>query len=156
MVLKRGRLPPAGAWPFSRPGLSAGQSGVLRAHHSTRPVALSLPLRFPRSCAPQPPLLNRPGMGARLITYYRKKDGADTGHLELKKGAVRPPRGGCFAVLTTAAMAVAFIPCCGPVVWPYNLHLREACETGASPSARPCPRCSVALLACGHGAAAGR
>ncbi|PRW61593.1 Transcription initiation factor TFIID subunit 1 isoform C [Chlorella sorokiniana] len=45
----------------------------------------------------QPPLLNRPGMGARLITYYRKKDGADTGHLELKKvsprwrvGAVHP------------------------------------------------------------------
>lgn len=41
----------------------------------------SLPTMYPL----QPPLLNRPGMGVRLITYYRKKDGGDTGHLELKK-----------------------------------------------------------------------
>ena len=26
-------------------------------------------------------------MGAKLVTYYRKQDAADTGHLELKKGA---------------------------------------------------------------------
>lgn len=39
----------------------------------------------------QPPLLNRPGMGARLITYYRKKEAADTGHLELKKGVFCNP-----------------------------------------------------------------
>ena len=74
-------------------GLAFQPAKAVHAHHPTRSVALSLPLRFPRSCAPQPPLLNRPGMGARLITYYRKKDGADTGHLELKKGARRSLHG---------------------------------------------------------------
>lgn len=34
----------------------------------------------------QPPLLNRPGMGAKLVTYYRKQDAADTGHQKLKLG----------------------------------------------------------------------
>lgn len=52
----------------------------------------SLPIM---SC-PQPPLLNRPGMGVRLITYYRKKDGGDTGHLELKKSEHALPLGVCF------------------------------------------------------------
>jgi len=60
------------------------------ASHPNRPISTNpQPLACPHSCTPQPPLLNRPGMGARLITYYRKKDGADTGHLELKKGALR-------------------------------------------------------------------
>lgn len=37
----------------------------------------------------QPPLLNRPGMGAKLVSYYRKRDAADTGHQKLKQG--EPP-----------------------------------------------------------------
>ena len=35
----------------------------------------------------QPPLLNRPGMGAKLVTYYRKRDASDSDHQKLKQGA---------------------------------------------------------------------
>jgi len=31
-------------------------------------------------------------MGAKLVTYYRKKDATDTGHQKLKEGAL-PGRG---------------------------------------------------------------
>jgi hypothetical protein len=34
----------------------------------------------------QPPLLNRPGMGAKLVTYYRKRDPADVDFQKLKQG----------------------------------------------------------------------
>lgn len=34
----------------------------------------------------QPPLLNRPGMGAKLVTYYRKQKADDQGHQKLKQG----------------------------------------------------------------------
>jgi hypothetical protein len=34
----------------------------------------------------QPPLLNRPGMGAKLVTYYRKKDATDLEHQNLEQG----------------------------------------------------------------------
>jgi hypothetical protein len=37
----------------------------------------------------QPPLLNRPGMGAKLVTYYRKRGASDTDHQKLKQG--EPP-----------------------------------------------------------------
>ena len=37
----------------------------------------------------QPPLLNRPGMGAKLVTYYRKRDASDADHQKLKQG--EPP-----------------------------------------------------------------
>ena len=37
----------------------------------------------------QPPLLNRPGMGAKLVTYYRKRDASDADHQRLKQG--EPP-----------------------------------------------------------------
>ncbi|KAI3432621.1 hypothetical protein D9Q98_004167 [Chlorella vulgaris] len=33
----------------------------------------------------QPPLLNRPGMGAKLVTYYRKKDATDLEHQNLEQ-----------------------------------------------------------------------
>lgn len=36
----------------------------------------------------EPPLLNRPGMGLKLVTFYRKKDAADVGHRALKDAAV--------------------------------------------------------------------
>lgn len=39
-----------------------------------------------------PMLLNHPGMGARLTTYYRKKSSADQGHLALKD---RAEKSGC-------------------------------------------------------------
>lgn len=35
-----------------------------------------------------PPLLNRPGMGAKLVTYYRRKEAADTEHQKLKQGGL--------------------------------------------------------------------
>lgn len=47
------------------------------------------PARPPHLATPlQPPLLNRPGMGAKLVTYYRKRDAADTEHTKLKQGAL--------------------------------------------------------------------
>lgn len=36
----------------------------------------------------QPPLLNRPGMGAKLVTYYRKQKADDVGHQKLKQGGL--------------------------------------------------------------------
>ncbi|GAB4814111.1 hypothetical protein N2152v2_001157 [Parachlorella kessleri] len=33
-----------------------------------------------------PPLLNRPGMGAKLVTYYRKRDATDSAHQKLREG----------------------------------------------------------------------
>lgn len=45
----------------------------------------------------QPPLLNRPGMGAKLVTYYRKRDDADADFQKLKLGGWFAL--GCFEVI---------------------------------------------------------
>lgn len=36
-----------------------------------------------------PPLLNRPGMGAKMVTYYRKRDATDSEHQRLRGGRRR-------------------------------------------------------------------
>ena len=62
--------------------MASGRVCVACAPPDTAPGSLAAPVL-------QPPLLNRPGMGAKLVTYYRKRDASDTDHQKLKQG--EPP-----------------------------------------------------------------
>lgn len=62
---------------------------VTAMYASARTIIFCPPVRLCIFRYLQPPLLNRPGMGAKLVTYYRKQKADDVGHQKLKQGVLR-------------------------------------------------------------------
>ena len=58
----------------------------------------------------QPLLQSRPGMGLRLVTFYRRSDAGDAGHKALQASGGQPPGWGC--CLPTCVFVAIMQLCC--------------------------------------------